>query len=204
MSCPTRPPSKRSASRASTATAASKLAAVTVRSLTSQAETDTKTRVFGDLRFGSTCCVAGEYSAQRVSTHNPWLVDSSLTRPPPALYLHNATAGSKNSPAQRSKIHFLAVGTTVRGRALSDDPAVLFASPSSEPARAAWSLAALPATRFGALALLGLILVRRRRWTASVDRAGHGSGAAEVGAGLASIHRRIGRVDRRGQARIPL
>jgi hypothetical protein len=40
-----------------------------------------KTRVFDDLRSSVTCVDPGEQSAQRVRTHNPWVVGSSPTRP---------------------------------------------------------------------------------------------------------------------------
>jgi hypothetical protein len=39
------------------------------------------TRVLDDLRFRPSCGDAGEHSAQCVSTHNPWVVGSSPTRP---------------------------------------------------------------------------------------------------------------------------
>jgi len=60
-------------------------AIVTLRRLCSSSETAMKTRVFGDLRSRVTCVDQAEHSAQRVSTHSPWVVGSSPTRPTTSL-----------------------------------------------------------------------------------------------------------------------
>ncbi len=90
--------------------------------------TGTETRVLDDLRSCLTCADPGKHNAQCVSTHDPWVVGSSPTRP------------TGICAAQRADQVVMACGVRLRAEWSGGPHPGL---PDEHPNRAAWATAPL-------------------------------------------------------------